>query len=230
MIGFNEHESGKTINPLPSCHAKLHGAMQFPELFQSLDRVLRKNQFVAHRGSRSSSTAPVVPAPVPILLKEDVDMRTSDFAPLYRATVGFDRLIERLDNSLRPEWPPYDIERIGDDAYRISMAVAGFALEEIDVTQTGNVLFVAGRKKTETPPRQGMLHQGLAFRSFRQSFNLADHVKVTGANLVNGMLSIDLVRELPEALQPRRIEIGTEAVSAPAPQLADQSEATARAA
>lgn len=151
-------------------------------------------------------------------------MRTADFAPLFRSTVGFDRLFEMLDSSIRPEWPPYDIERIDGSAYRISMAVAGFSPEEIEVNQQGNVLVVAGRKETEDGQRKGLLHQGLAFRNFRQSFNLADHVRVTGANLVNGMLTIDLVRELPEALQPRRIPIGTESPREPARQLSAPEE------
>ncbi|TCI00791.1 Hsp20 family protein [Roseococcus sp. SYP-B2431] len=136
-------------------------------------------------------------------------MRALDFAPLYRSTVGFDRLFERLENSVRSEWPPYDIERLDDNAYRISMAVAGFLPEDLELTQQGGVLVVTGKKEAENGQRSGMLHQGLAFRSFRQSFNLADHLKVTRANLVNGMLTIDLVREIPEALQPRRIAIGT---------------------
>ncbi len=159
-----------------------------------------------------------------MFLKEDVDMRTADFAPLYRSTVGFDRLFEMLDNSIRPEWPPYDIERIDDNAYRISMAVAGFSPEEIELTQQGSVLFIVGKKEAENTQRKGMLHHGLAFRSFRQSFNLADHVKVKGANLVNGMLTIDLERELPEALQPRRFTIGTESPHEPARQIVAPAE------
>lgn len=160
-------------------------------------------------------------ASVPMLLKEDVDMRNADFAPLYRSTVGFDRLIEMMDSSIRPEWPPYDIERIDDHSYRITMAVAGFVSEEIELIQQGNVLLVSGKKEGGNPQRKGMLHQGLAFRNFRQSFNLADHVKVTGANLVNGMLTIELARELPEALQPRRIAIGAERPPEPARQIVE---------
>jgi molecular chaperone IbpA len=164
-----------------------------------------------------------------MLLKEDMDMRIADFAPLYRATVGFDRLFEMLDSSVRPDWPPYDIARVDENGYRVSMAVAGFSPDEIEVTQQGNVLLVAGKKEAETAQRDGMLHQGLAFRSFRQNFNLADHVKVQGANLDNGMLTIDLVREIPESLQPRRIEIGTqstrEQIAAPAE--ADRAATTA---
>lgn len=157
-------------------------------------------------------------------------MRNADFAPLFRSTVGFDRLFEMLDAGIRPEWPPYDIERVDDNAYRISMAVAGFSIDELEVTQQGSVLLVSGRKEAENSQRRRMLHQGIAFRSFRQSFNLADHVKVTGANLVNGMLTIDLVRELPEALQPRRIEIGTEKPAEPARQIASPAPEIAKAA
>lgn len=147
-------------------------------------------------------------------------MRTADFAPLYRSTVGFDRLFEMLESSIRPDWPPYDIERINDNAYRITMALAGFSIEDVELTQQGNVLIVAGKKEAEQGQRKGMLHQGLAFRNFRQSFNLADHLKVTGANLANGMLTVDLVREIPEALQPRRISIGTESPREPVGQIA----------
>lgn len=159
-------------------------------------------------------------------------MRTADFAPLYRSTVGFDRLFERLESGIRPEWPPYDIERIHNDAYRITMALAGFSIEDIELTQQGSVLIVAGKKESENGQRKGMLHQGLAFRSFRQSFNLADHLKVTGANLVNGMLTVDLVREIPEALQPRRIAIGTESPREPAGEstVPAERDATAKAA
>ena len=136
-------------------------------------------------------------------------MRTFDFAPLYRSTVGFDRLFDMLDASAaRPDWPPYDIERQGENQYRISMAVAGFGPEDIELTQHGNTLLVSGQRKGKESGRE-LLHQGIASRAFKQTFNLADHVKVVGANLANGLLSIDLAREVPEQLKPRRIEIGT---------------------
>lgn len=138
-------------------------------------------------------------------------MRTYDFAPLFRSTVGFDRLFDMLDNSSRPDWPPYNIERQGENEYRIRMAIAGFGPNEIELTQQGNTLFVTGQKQTEQE-HQEMLHQGLAFRNFRQTFNLADHVKVTAASVENGLLSVELVREIPEQLKPRRIEV----TSAPA--------------
>jgi len=137
-------------------------------------------------------------------------MRTYDFAPLFRSTVGFDRLFDMLDNSARPDWPPYNIERKGQNEYRISMAIAGFGPSEIELTQHGNTLVVSGQKKAEQD-HQEMLHQGLAFRNFKQTFNLADHLKVTGANLEHGLLSIELTREVPEQLKPRRIEIGSSA-------------------
>jgi molecular chaperone IbpA len=143
-----------------------------------------------------------------MLLKEDVVMRTYDFAPLFRSTVGFDRLFDKLEEaSARPDWPPYNIERTGENRYHISMAVAGFDRSDIEVVQQGNALVVTGQKKAEQGQRE-MLHHGLAFRSFRQTFNLADHVKVSAATIENGLLSIELVREIPEALKPRRIEIG----------------------
>ncbi|WP_018260717.1 Hsp20 family protein [Methylobacterium sp. WSM2598] len=138
-------------------------------------------------------------------------MRTFDFAPLYRSTVGFDRLFDMLDQAGRVEtqtsWPPYNIEKVADDAYRITLAVAGFGPDEIELTQNNTMLLVSGHKKEPEGERQ-FLHRGIAARQFRQTFNLAEHVKVTGANLENGLLSIELVREVPEALKPRRIEIG----------------------
>jgi molecular chaperone IbpA len=141
-------------------------------------------------------------------------MRSIDFTPFYRSTVGFDRLFDMLEAAqTRSDWPPYNIERSGDDRYRISMAVAGFAPNEIELTQHGNTLIVAGEKKIEKGPKE-LLHQGIAFRNFKQTFNVADHVRVEAANLENGLLSIDLVREVPEQLKPRRIEIGRSSVSA----------------
>jgi molecular chaperone IbpA len=143
-----------------------------------------------------------------MLLEENVVMRTYDFAPLFRSTVGFDRLFDLLDNGTRPDWPPYNIERQGENQYRISMAIAGFGPNEIELTQQGNTLLVAGQKKTEEGNHE-MLHRGLAHRGFKQTFSLADHVKVAAANLENGLLSVELVREVPEEMKPRRIEIGS---------------------
>lgn len=137
-------------------------------------------------------------------------MRTFDFSPLYRSTVGFDRLFDLLDDGGQPDWPPYNIEKVGENQYRITMAVAGFGADEVDLTQNGTTLLVSGRKHSEQDDTR-MLHHGIAFRTFKQNFNLADHVKVVGANLEHGLLSIDLVREVPEPLKPRRIEIGSPA-------------------
>ncbi|NNM71496.1 Hsp20 family protein [Enterovirga aerilata] len=135
-----------------------------------------------------------------------------DLTPLYRSTVGFDRLFDMLQQAARAEgmgsWPPYNIEKTGEDEYRISMAVAGFGESEIQVVQQGNTLVVSGQKHPE-PEGVEVLHRGIATRSFKQSFNLADHVKVLAANLENGLLTIEMKREVPEALKPRRIEIAT---------------------
>ena len=140
-------------------------------------------------------------------------MRTAfDFSPLYRSTVGFDRLFNMLDSTLgsaepaQANWPPYNIERLGEDQYRITMAVAGFTPEKINLVQQENALLVEARKHPE-PEGVQVLHRGIATRAFRQVFNLADYVRVSGANLENGLLVIDLVREVPEAMKPRRIEI-----------------------
>lgn len=141
-------------------------------------------------------------------------MTPFDLTPLYRSTVGYEPLFEMLRDSVRPDWPPYDIEKTGEDEYCIRMAVAGFGPDEIELTQHGAALLVSGHKAS-TGEQQQTLHHGLAFRDFRQSFNLADHVKVTGATLENGLLAIRLVREVPEALKPRKIAIGTGAKSDP---------------
>ncbi len=140
-------------------------------------------------------------------------MRTDfDFSPLYRSTVGFDRLFDLLDQAYRletvPNWPPYNIEKTGDDQYRITMAVAGFSPDDIEITQKENTLLVAGHKHPEQENGQ-FLHRGIAMRAFKQSFSLADYVKVREAKLENGLLTVDLVREVPEAMKPRRIEIAT---------------------
>lgn len=158
-------------------------------------------------------------------------MRTFDLTPFYRSTVGFDRLFDMLDNTVRPDWPPYDIEKVGDDQYRISMAVAGFSQDEIEITQEGISLVVTGRKDATQDNKQ-VLHRGIATRSFKQVFSLADHVKVAGAHLENGLLAIELVREVPEQLKPRRIEIGSGGLSIgqPQPQKQIENETQAKAA
>jgi len=136
-------------------------------------------------------------------------MRTYDVAPLFRSTVGFDRLFDLLDQPSRVEatWPPYNIEKLAEDQYRITMALAGFGPDEIELTQHGTSLLVTGQRKGAEGERQ-YLYRGIAGRGFRQSFSLADHVRVTGANLKNGLLTVELKREVPEAMKPRRIEIG----------------------
>lgn len=133
-------------------------------------------------------------------------MRSTEFAPLFRSTVGFDRLFDMLENSARTEWPPYNIEKKSENAYRITMAVAGFRPEEVALTQHGAELTVTGQRKPEESDRQ-ILHRGLAVGNFKQVFKLADYVKVANASLENGLLSIELAREIPEELKPRRIEI-----------------------
>ena len=142
-------------------------------------------------------------------------MRSFDLAPLYRATVGFDRIADLMDRALtadvaQPTYPPYNIEKTAEDAYRISIAVAGFAPEDLAVEVKEGALFVAARKSPEAPEK-AYLHRGIATRAFERRFALADHVRVTGATQEHGMLHIDLIRETPEALKPRRIEIGRSA-------------------
>jgi molecular chaperone IbpA len=138
-------------------------------------------------------------------------MRNLDFAPLYRATVGFDRIADLMDRVLstdvaQPTYPPYNIEKTAEDAYRISIAVAGFSPDELSVEVKDGSLFVTARKTAEDTER-AYLHRGIATRAFERRFALADHVRVTGAVHEHGMLHVDLVRETPEALKPRRIEI-----------------------
>ena len=138
-------------------------------------------------------------------------MRTAfDFSPLYRSSIGFDRVFDLLENASRTttidNWPPYDIARTGEDDYRITMAVAGFNRDELSMTQERNMLVVSGQKSGEDTGEY--LHRGIAGRTFQRRFQLADHVRVTGARLENGLLTIDLKREIPEEMKPRRIEIG----------------------
>ena len=143
-------------------------------------------------------------------------MRTYDFTPLYRATVGFDRIADLMDRVLsadvaQPTYPPYNIEKTADDAYRISIAVAGFSADELTVEVKEGSLVVAARK-TEEETVRNFLHRGIATPAFERRFTLADHVRVAGAVHQDGMLHIDLVREVPEALKPRRIDIARTAV------------------
>lgn len=140
-------------------------------------------------------------------------MRTFDLTPLYRSTVGFDRFASLLDNVMShdvaaPAYPPYNIEKTGDDAWRITVAVAGFSENEITIESREGQLVISGKKTaTEEEQSRAYLHRGIAERAFERRFQLADHVKATGASIENGLLHVDLVREVPEALKPRRIEI-----------------------
>jgi molecular chaperone IbpA len=139
-------------------------------------------------------------------------MRTYDLTPLWRSTVGFDRLFNLLEDTSRwageaHSYPPYNIERTGDDRYQIALAVAGFSPEDITIAAEQNVLTVEGRRPEKAEHQY--LYQGISARPFRRVFNLADHVQVTSATFQNGLLKIDLVREVPEAMKPRRIAINT---------------------
>lgn len=136
-------------------------------------------------------------------------MRSYDLTPLYRTTVGFDRMFDLLDGLSKSEgagYPPYNIERVDEDRYRITLAVAGFAERDLEIEVHENALKVTGQRP-ETDEGRTFLHQGIAGRSFERRFQLADHVKIEGASLVNGLLNIELRREIPEAKKPRKIEI-----------------------
>lgn len=141
-------------------------------------------------------------------------MRQVDFAPLYRSTVGFDRLFSLLDSQTvadnSPTYPPYNIERTGENAYRVTIAVAGFGDEELSIEARENVLTVKGEKaEAEEGTGNELLYRGIAGRTFERRFQLAEYVEVKGASLKNGLLHIDLVRVIPEAMKPRKIEIAT---------------------
>ena len=138
-------------------------------------------------------------------------MRSFDLSPLFRSSIGFDHLARVLDAAARVDetalsYPPYNIEKLGEDNYRITMAVAGFSQDDLDITAQDHTLTVAGRARKDGDGAQ-YLHRGIAGRSFERRFELADHIKVTGAALVNGLLHIELVREVPEAMRPRSIKI-----------------------
>jgi molecular chaperone IbpA len=144
-------------------------------------------------------------------------MRQFDLSPLYRSTIGFDRLFNMIDQAAgfetAPTYPPYNIERTGEDAYRISVAVAGFAANDLSIETKENALTIRGSRERETESGTAdreILYQGIAARAFERRFQLADHVQVTGASLENGLLHVDLVHELPEAQKPRQIPITTE--------------------
>lgn len=141
-------------------------------------------------------------------------MRNFDFSPLYRSAIGFDRMASLLDTVSRaeqnqPSYPPYNIELTGEDKYRISMAVAGFHESELNIETKQNSLVVTGNKDTGKAEGRQFLHQGIAARNFERRFQLADYVNVVGASLSNGLLHVDLVREIPDAMKPRTIEISS---------------------
>jgi molecular chaperone IbpA len=139
-------------------------------------------------------------------------MTSLDFSPLFRSTVGFDRLSRLMDSALRNDeaggYPPYNIEALGENAYRVTLAVAGFSPEDLTITSQENVLVVSGKQKNAEESTQ-YLYRGIAGRAFERRFQLADYIKVTGAQLANGLLNIELAREVPEAMKPRTIKIET---------------------
>ena len=146
-----------------------------------------------------------------------------DFSPFRRSTVGFDRLFDMLENSSlggpQENYPPFDLIKSGENEYRIELAVAGFKPEEIDITAQQNVLLVSGRKSEESDEKGGdFIYRGIANRSFERSFALADHIQVRGADMRDGLLSIELVREIPEAMKPKKISIGGSQGTASGPQ------------
>jgi molecular chaperone IbpA len=139
-------------------------------------------------------------------------MANIDFSPLFQSSIGFDHAFDLLDKAARvhslENWPPYDIEKTGEDRYRITMAVAGFSPDELEMTKHANLLVVSG-SKAEKEERAQVLHRGIATRGFQRRFQLADYVEVAGADLADGLLVIDLVREVPEAMKPKRITVQT---------------------
>ncbi|MGE5270462.1 MAG: Hsp20 family protein [Thiohalocapsa sp.] len=149
-----------------------------------------------------------------------------DFSPLFRSTIGFDRLARLVDSATRvdgaPSYPPYNIEKTGEDSYRLTMAVAGFSQSELDITVHENTLFVTGKAQQDEGNGR-YLHRGIARRAFERRFSLADHIKVSGASLDNGLLHVDLVREVPETMKPRQIKI--DAVEPVQPQVTEQQKA-----
>lgn len=151
-----------------------------------------------------------------------------DFAPLFGSTVGFDHVFDLLQSATQVGkadngFPPYDIERTGKDAYRIILAVAGFSSDELTLTTERNVLTVEGKHASSSKPEREVLHRGIGSRAFKQTFQLADHVKVTSANLADGLLTVELVREIPEVMRPRQIHIGSKAAERGVSQIEHQA-------
>jgi molecular chaperone IbpA len=201
--------------------ARISNAFEFLNILQglaSLKRNLstllkRKSAFPYRQGAGPSGLhvprGPAIPADHRMSLKGGYAMRTFDLAPLYRSTVGFDRLFSMLDgfDAAAPGYPPYNIERTGENDYRITVAVAGFADSELSIEAKENTLTIKGEKQVKQENNGEVLYQGIAARAFERQFQLADHVQVKGANLENGLLHVDLVREIPEAKKPRQIAI-----------------------
>lgn len=157
-------------------------------------------------------------------------MRGYDFTPFRRSTVGFDRLFDFLESASRAEqenYPPFDIEKLGDDIYRITIAVAGFKRDEIDIVAHQNMLTITGRRAEQKGRDGSYLHMGIATRAFERRFELADFVRVTGADLADGLLTIELAREIPETMKPRKIAIGGDAPATLEASPASRSEAKA---
>ena len=145
-------------------------------------------------------------------------MRTIDFSPLYRTAIGYDHVLNLLENATRGDakntgYPPYNIEVTEEDKYQITLAVAGFAEGDIEVTSEHNKLTISGKQQADESNRK-FLHQGIASRDFERTFELAEHVRVVDADLKNGLLQINLVKEIPEAMKPRRIQIGSSVIDA----------------
>jgi molecular chaperone IbpA len=160
-------------------------------------------------------------------------MATVDFAPLFRTAIGYDRLARLVDTASSGQeaqtYPPYNIERIGEDSYRLTMAVAGFRPEDLDITVKDNTLFVSGRVATEGQ-RAEILYRGIAGRAFERRFALADHIVVEGADVQHGLLHVGLKRVVPESLKPRKIAIGSATSTVTAPTIANDSQDAAKAA
>jgi molecular chaperone IbpA len=167
----------------------------------------------ARLGQEGAGSYPALLTPK-LLQKEDLEMRNNfDFSPYRRSTVGFDRLFDMIESTARAElgdgYPPFDLEREGEDGYRITLAVAGFRPEEIEVVAQQNLLVVTGRRSEKAEDGQRYLHRGITARPFERRFQLADFIQVRSAMFEHGLLSISLEREVPEAMKPRKIEIGT---------------------
>lgn len=156
-------------------------------------------------------------------------MASNELNPLYRTLVGFDRIASLMDQAARldaaPGYPPFNVEQIGEDNFRIELAVAGFSEDDLSIEFKQNSLLVTGQRKA--PEQRNFLHRGIAERSFERRFGLADHVRVAGAKLENGLLTIDLVRELPELLKPRKIEIGAATTTKAQPKVVANDETEA---